>query len=231
MSSTAPGIRRATSSARMGAGRAMRAIGKRAQARSGVPSRIALLGALVAMAAGGSAAAFQALPTGGQVNDDLAAGIDKTISVSGEDPSQCRRGRRRADRRQAGGPVGGLPPAGDERVAAASRPGIRSLVRGRRLDDAWQRHGRRPLERQPAVQRLAQLRPGTGWRGSGDRLRGGRTHGPVGDLVREHASDRLRRPTTSSPAASTTPATRTRASGSSAARAGAPAEAACRCRR
>ena len=34
-------------------------------------------------------AAFQALPPGAQVNDDLAAGIDKTISVSGEDPTNA----------------------------------------------------------------------------------------------------------------------------------------------
>jgi hypothetical protein len=48
-------------------------------------ARIAVLGALVALAAGGSAFAFQALPPGTQVNDDRAAGIDKTISISGHD--------------------------------------------------------------------------------------------------------------------------------------------------
>src|SRR5437763_12291738 len=48
-------------------------------------ARIALLGAVVALGAGGSAFAFQALPPGTQVNDDLAAGIDKTISLSGDD--------------------------------------------------------------------------------------------------------------------------------------------------
>jgi hypothetical protein len=44
-------------------------------------------GAIIAFAAAGSAAAFQALPPGVQVNDDLAAGINKAISVSGQDPS------------------------------------------------------------------------------------------------------------------------------------------------
>jgi hypothetical protein len=35
----------------------------------------------------GAAVAFQQLPPGAQVNDDLAAGINKNISVSGEDPT------------------------------------------------------------------------------------------------------------------------------------------------
>jgi hypothetical protein len=48
-----------------------------------------LLGALVLLVTAGSALAFQALPPGGQVNDDLAAGINKTISVSGEEPTNA----------------------------------------------------------------------------------------------------------------------------------------------
>src|SRR5450755_3373206 len=42
-----------------------------------------------ALAVAGSAVAFQALPPGGQVNDDPAAGIDKNKSVSGEDPANA----------------------------------------------------------------------------------------------------------------------------------------------
>jgi hypothetical protein len=37
----------------------------------------------------GSALAFQQLPPGAQVNDDLASGINKNISVSGEDPTNA----------------------------------------------------------------------------------------------------------------------------------------------
>jgi hypothetical protein len=50
-------------------------------------ARIALAGSVIALATASSAAALQALPPGGQVNDDLAAGIDKTISVNGDDPT------------------------------------------------------------------------------------------------------------------------------------------------
>ncbi len=52
-------------------------------------ARIALAGTVVALAAAAPAAAFQALPPGGQVNDDLAAGINKAISVSGDDPTNA----------------------------------------------------------------------------------------------------------------------------------------------
>ena len=45
--------------------------------------------ARVALATGGSAAAFQALPPGSQVNDDPAAGINSALSVSGEDPTDA----------------------------------------------------------------------------------------------------------------------------------------------
>ncbi len=52
-------------------------------------TQVAVVGALAALAAAGSAAAFEALPPGAQVNDDLAAGIDKSQSVSGEDPTNA----------------------------------------------------------------------------------------------------------------------------------------------
>jgi len=51
--------------------------------------RIALVTPVAALAAAGSAAAFQALPPGSQVNDDPAAGINKSLSVSGEDPTNA----------------------------------------------------------------------------------------------------------------------------------------------
>ena len=43
----------------------------------------------VALATAGSAAAFQALPVGVQVNDDPAAGINPALGVSGEDPTNA----------------------------------------------------------------------------------------------------------------------------------------------
>ena len=52
-------------------------------------ARIALATTALALATAGSAAAFQALPPGSQVNDDPAAGINKAISVSGEDPTNA----------------------------------------------------------------------------------------------------------------------------------------------
>jgi hypothetical protein len=52
-------------------------------------SRGVLLGAVVLSATTASALAFQPLPAGVQVNDDLAAGIDKTLSVSAEGPSNA----------------------------------------------------------------------------------------------------------------------------------------------
>ena len=60
------------------------------EARWGVWSRLGLLvGVVVLLVSAGTALAFQFLPPGGQVNDDLAAGINKTISVSGEDPTNA----------------------------------------------------------------------------------------------------------------------------------------------
>ncbi len=59
---------------------------QRGQSRRG---RVALAAMAVALATAGSAAAFQALPPGSQVNDDPAAGINKALSVSGEDPTNA----------------------------------------------------------------------------------------------------------------------------------------------
>ncbi len=52
-------------------------------------ARIALVVTVVALATVGSAAAFQALPPGAQVNDDVAAGINPALGVSGEDPTNA----------------------------------------------------------------------------------------------------------------------------------------------
>jgi hypothetical protein len=52
-------------------------------------ARIALVVTVAALAAAGSAAAFQALPPGGQVNADPAAGINPALSVSGEEPTNA----------------------------------------------------------------------------------------------------------------------------------------------
>ena len=110
-------------------------------------ARIALVVTVAALAAAGSAAAFQALPPGGQVNDDPAAGINPAVSVSGEDPTN-------AD------VVGGALVAGKPAVpwsvfrqqeASGSRPDLLALVCRRRVDDPRQRHGRRALERHPDV--------------------------------------------------------------------------------
>ncbi len=62
-------------------------LSKRGRARR--PGRAGLAGAIVLLASAGSAWALQALPPGGQVNDDAAAGINKAISVSGEDPTNA----------------------------------------------------------------------------------------------------------------------------------------------
>ncbi len=52
--------------------------------------RVAVATAVGVLAAAGSAAAaFQTLPPGSQVNDDPAAGINKNLSVSGEDPANA----------------------------------------------------------------------------------------------------------------------------------------------
>jgi hypothetical protein len=50
---------------------------------------VAVIGAVAVLVGAGPAIAFAPLPPGGQVNDDLAAGIDRTLSVSGEDPTNA----------------------------------------------------------------------------------------------------------------------------------------------
>jgi hypothetical protein len=52
-------------------------------------SRIAVMGAVAALATAGSAFAFQGLPPGAQVNNDLAAGIDPALNVNGQDPTNA----------------------------------------------------------------------------------------------------------------------------------------------
>ena len=51
--------------------------------------RVAVVSTIIALASVSTAWAFQALPPGSQVNDDPAAGIDRTLGVSGEDPTNA----------------------------------------------------------------------------------------------------------------------------------------------
>jgi hypothetical protein len=87
--SNTPSTRRNVLATFTSVSRAKRVIAKRVQTRKGAPIWVALVGVIVAIVAAGSALAFQALPLGTQVNDDAAAGIDKTVSVSGEDPTNA----------------------------------------------------------------------------------------------------------------------------------------------
>ena len=50
---------------------------------------VALVGTVMAAAAAAPAHAFVPLPAGGQVNDDLASGINPALSVNGEDPTNA----------------------------------------------------------------------------------------------------------------------------------------------
>jgi hypothetical protein len=52
-------------------------------------SKIAIAGTVAVLASAGSAMALQGLPPGGQVNDDVNAGINPALSVSGEDPANA----------------------------------------------------------------------------------------------------------------------------------------------
>jgi hypothetical protein len=52
-------------------------------------TRVAVGTLAAALATAGSAIAFQALPSGGQVNDDPAAGINQALSVSGAEPTNA----------------------------------------------------------------------------------------------------------------------------------------------
>src|SRR5690349_11827 len=51
--------------------------------------RVAIASTAVVLAAAGSAAAFQQLPAGDQVNNDLAAGINPAAGVDGSDPTNA----------------------------------------------------------------------------------------------------------------------------------------------
>jgi hypothetical protein len=50
---------------------------------------VAVAGAVAVLAAVSTASAFQALPPGAQVNDDVAAGINPALSVNGDDPANA----------------------------------------------------------------------------------------------------------------------------------------------
>ena len=117
-------------------------------------------------------------------------------------PGQRRRRRRRADRRQAGGAVGDLPP--DRAGGATDQIFSRSFAGG-----AWTTRGTGTVggrsSARAEVQRLAELRPGPGRRGAGDRLRRRRPHRAVGDAGTRTRPGRASTATTSSPAGSTTP--------------------------
>jgi hypothetical protein len=52
-------------------------------------STIALAGTVAVLASAGSALALQGLPVGGQVNSDPTAGIDPTLSVGGDEPTNA----------------------------------------------------------------------------------------------------------------------------------------------
>ena len=52
-------------------------------------SKIAVAGTVAVLASAGSAFALQGLPAGGQVNDDVNAGINPALSVGGEDPANA----------------------------------------------------------------------------------------------------------------------------------------------
>ena len=177
-----------------------------------------LLGGVFLLVTAAAALALGVLPPGGQVNDDLAAGINKTISVSGEEPTN-------AD------VVGGALTAGapavpwaifrQQETNSAPPPNDQVFSRsfaGGEVDHARQRHSRGTFEREPDVQGIAQLQPGARRRGAGDRFRGREPHRAVGDLVRDSRRDPGSATTTSSPAGLTTPAMPTRVSGSSPAR-------------
>ena len=57
--------------------------------RGGRQGWVAIVTMIIALASVGTAWALQALPPGGQVNDDPAAGINPGLSVSGDDPTNA----------------------------------------------------------------------------------------------------------------------------------------------
>src|SRR3984957_19273705 len=50
---------------------------------------VAVAGTVAVLTAAGTASAFQGLPPGAQVNDDIGSGINPALSVSGEDPTNA----------------------------------------------------------------------------------------------------------------------------------------------
>ncbi len=148
--------------------------------------RVAVASMAVALAAAGSAAAFQQLPPTDQVNNDVPAGINPALGVSGEDPTN-------AD------VVGGALVAGKPAVPwaifrqheTADLRHDQIFSRSFASPGAWTTRGNGTVggrsECEPDVQRLAELRPRPGRRGAGDRLRRNWPYRAVGDVVREHA--------------------------------------------
>ena len=150
---------------------------------------VVVVGAVVAVAGAAPAHAFQALTPGVQVNNDPAAGINPALSVSGDDPTN-------AD------VVGGALVAGKVAVPWAifrqtEAGGAKDQVFSRSFaGGVWTTRGSGTVggssSAAPTVLGVAQLRPGSGRRGAGDRLRGRRADGAVGDLVRGHDRRGLR---------------------------------------
>ncbi len=143
-------------------------------------TRASAAGAGIALVAAASAAAFQALPPGGQVNDDPAAGISKTFSVSGGDPTNADVVGGALTAGKPAVPWAIFPSRGPRR-AALDQIFLRSFAGG-----AWTTRGIGTVGGRSSaapVQRLAELRPEAGRRGARDRLRRCRSDGAVGDVV------------------------------------------------
>ena len=144
---------------------------------------VVLLGAVVVLVTAGAALAFSGLPSGGHVNDDLAAGINKAISVSGEEPTN-------AD------VVGGALTAGapavpwaifrQQETNAAPPPDdqvfSRSFAGGK-----WTTRGTGTVggrsSASPTFTGSLELQPGAGRGGAVDRFRGRGPDRAVGELV------------------------------------------------
>ena len=120
-------------------------------------TRIFIAVATIVLACAGTAWAFQALPSGGQVNDDPAAGINKTVDVSGDDPTNADvvGGALTAGKVAVPWAVFRQQETSGARTTRSSRARLRAAL-GRRGAPARSAAARAP----PDVQRLAQLRPG-----------------------------------------------------------------------
>ena len=187
--------------------------------------RVALVTVTAVLGTAGSAAAFQGLPPGGQVNDDLAAGINKAIGVNGDEPTN-------AD------VVGGALTAGKPAVpwavfrqdqADGSSPLASQIFARSFASGAWTTRGNGTVGGRSSA---SPTFSGSLNFDQGRTARRRRSTSPEpGERCRGRRGTRTRRVpgslrTTCSRAALTTPATRTRASGSSAARAAVTAAAA-----